>query len=224
MFAQTADELLAAFRDDVNDAAQPYLWSDPTVYRYMTVACDRLATKTKELYKLITLNYTAGATSLTLPQYVLEIREARIVGGDALHQRNANEMTGASTDDYGHRTYANVAFDQVGRPASFVRDYDKAAIRLVPKPDADGAVELQCTVTVASPMEPGADLPFTSAEDQLLLLEGMKALAYRKHDAETEDLVRARAHEEAFERGLHEREWRLHNYRRNAGVVRMDGW
>lgn len=225
MFATTAGELLTAWRDDVNDVVAPYLWSDAVAYRYMTIVCDTVAVRTKQLVKQITLNFAAGATAVPLPRYVLEVREAQVVDGAVLSPINLNRTVGGVADDYGFSAGSMSAFNQAeGAPRYYMRDADNQAIRLVPRPADAGALQLQCYVTIAEPMANGVRLPFSASEDLLLVLEGMKALAYRKQDAETEDLVRANAHGQIFESGLKEREWRVQNHRRTPGVVRMSGW
>lgn len=225
MFAATADELLTAWRDDVDDVVAPYLWSNAAAYRYMTAVCDMVATRTRQLFKQVNLNFAAGATSVSLPNYVLEIREAQLVGGPVLRPLNLNRTVGGIADDYGYSAGTMSAFDQPeGTPRFYVRDADIQALRLVPRPAEAGDLQLHCLVTIAEPMANGVPLPFSTSEDLLLVLEGMKALAYRKQDAEAEDLVRANAHARIFEAGLTEREWRVQNHRRAPGVVRTQGW
>lgn len=225
MFATTADELMVVLRDELNDVAEPYLWSDALLYAHVTEAADTWAKRTHALYKIVVIAYLAEQVSINLPAYVLDIREARIVGGHTLHPVNANSASGGATDDYGFRAYRASPFDEApGRSACFLRDFDRKAIRLLPRPAEAGSVELQCTVTLAAALEAGSPLPSTDAEDLRLLLHGAKAQAFRKQDAETEDLVRARDHAREFENGLLAREQRLRNYRRTPGVVRMEGW
>ena len=78
-----------------------------------------------------------------------------------------------------------------------------------------------CTVSIRVPLGEGLPLPFLETVDQLLLLHFMKSLAYRKHDAETEDLVRARDHEQHWIAGVQDRKSELNNYRRKPTVIRM---
>lgn len=231
MFASTADELLLAFRQDVDDYAAyttandtACLWKDVEIYRYLTVACDALARDTLGLNKLVRLPYVANSPNVALPRYVLHINAAR-----DLTQKRPLEMVNTAFsgltngDDYGRRLVASDAmFEGVGQPAYYVRDYDAKALRLVPIPQAAGEIELQCTVTIGSPMAAGAALPFLDSVDLQLLLENMKAQAYRKQDAETEDLTRATRASNLYTAGVKDRKSDVLNYRRSPGTVRME--
>jgi hypothetical protein len=233
MLATTADELLAVFRDDVDDAStysadndDVCLWKDREIYRYMTAACDMLAKDTEALTKIVRLAYTEGVSIVTLPRYVLKIREAHDVTNNCgLDQLNANEAAGGDSSDYGRISTFNPLFDTAtGHVRHFIRDYEKKNLRLVPIPNADGVLEIQCTVTLQAPMVSGMPLPFEDTEDQLLLLEFMKYLAYRKQDVETEDLTRSAKAKKAYDDGVEERKTQLRTYRRTPGVVRMETW
>lgn len=224
MFATTADELVAFFRAEVGDTVAPFLWQDFEVYGYMTEGFDALLKKAEVKYDVITLAFTADVPTVALPPRVLHIRFMRIVGGGELVPR-AMYNAGAVVDDYGLQlSGASAVFEGSGTPCVFVRDYEANALRLVPIPSASGTLELQCTVNLGAPMQNGVALPTTDAEDLRLVLHYMKSLAYQKHDAETEDLVRARFHEDRFRAGVLERESKLRNFRRPPGVVRMEGW
>jgi hypothetical protein len=227
MLATTADELLQVFREEVNDTVEPYLWSDFLGYIYMTEGIDALANEAHPFYKVVRLAYTAGQPVVSLPRSILQIRSMRDVDSKrAVFPHNSNEMNIGAVDDYGVRGLGGAAmFDGTsGAVCAYVRDYDKKAIHLVPAPAGDGTLELQCTVTTAVPMDAGVPLPCTEAIDQRLVLSYMKWRAYSKHDAETEDLVRAKQNETAFRIGVMDREVQLRKHRRVPGVVRMEGW
>lgn len=226
MLASTADELLLIFREEVSDKAEPYLWSDSLAYSYMTEGCDALANEAQPFYKVLRLDYTAGEAVLGLPRSVLQIRSARdVTANRPLHQANSNDLIVAQTKDYGLRSAGPSAmFESSGAVSTFVRDYEKRALRLVPIPNVSGTIEIQCTVTLTEPLSEGAPLLCTEASDQRLVLCYMKWRAYSKHDAETEDLTRAKTNENAFRLGVRDREVQLRKYRRAAGTVRMSGW
>lgn len=234
MFAQTADELLLAFRQDVDDVTAYHdgddtecLWKDHEIYRYMSVGGDALAKLTHGLYKVVRLPYTANSSRVALPRYVLEIRNV----WDATHERhlepaNINSIdSGGRDNDYGFERGGRARlFLGTGEPSQYVRDYDAKHLRLVPTPNAAGEIEVQCSVTLNGLLAAGDPLPFTDSEDLNLILEYMRYLAYKKPDAETEDLVRSRAAKQAFDEGAIERKSSLGNYRRTPGVIRMEGW
>lgn len=214
MLAATTDELEKRFRSDVNDVKTAAdnsdfgcLWTDADVYGYMTVACDALAKRTQGLYKTIPLAITPGEAWVKLPSYVQHIREAHLLS------RNTRVVqTDAADVDFASPS---------GVPRLFIRDYDRRSLRLLPAPAAPDTLEIQASVSITMPMEAGIPVPFTDSEDQQLLLVKMKSLAYLKHDAETEDLTRARFYLQLFEQGALDRMSMLGNLRRTPPVMRM---
>jgi hypothetical protein len=229
VFATKTDELLVAFRQDVDDYSAytvdndaVCLWKDSEIYRYMTVACDALARDALGLTKTLTLSYLADTPRVNLPRYVLHIHSARdTTQGRPLELANTNSDALTAADDYGSRRMTSYAMFEGSGPVAFiVRDYERQALRLVPIPNAAGEIELQCTVTIAEALKTGALLPFFETVDLQLVLEHMKSQAYRKQDVETEDLVRARTALQAYTVGVAERKSSTLNYRRAPGVVR----
>jgi hypothetical protein len=228
VYATTTDELVAVFRREVDDVVSfdgddsDRLWSDADAYGYLTEACDAVAKGTDGLFKVLRLQFTAGEPTVKLPAYVLHIREMRHVEANrTVSHANANDTFHRGVD-YGSPFLGASMFDSFGRPTTFVRDYEKRALRLIPIPTEDGTLEAQCTVTIATPMLAGLPLPFLDTEDQRLLLTKMKALAYLKHDAETFDKFRADRYASEFDTKLAERKSRLRSYRRTPAAVRMD--
>lgn len=231
MLASSTDGLAGVFRNEVDDKVTDQdggdfgcLWTNAEVYGYMTEACDAVATKTSTAYRTIRLPFEAEQSKISLPAYVLEIREAHYVERNTeLEQLNANEPQFGGTDDYGiQRGRFAGLFGQSGTPRAFVRDYDTRGIRLVPTPTVLGTIEIQCTVTIAAPLEAGMPFPFMDVKDQRLVLHYMKSLAYLKQDAETEDLTRASSFAALFRSGVEERAAQLRNNRRSPGTVRMN--
>lgn len=230
MLAVTTEELAVRFRSDVDDRITDgngsdfgCLWLDYDVYGYMTEACDALAKQTDGLYKTMLLPVVAGNGVVTCPSYILHIREARLVNiNRSVEQANTNEPNYSVEKDYGLQHYGTSAIhESSGIPSTFIRDYQRKVLRLVPTPEADDTLELQCTVSITVPLSCGMPLPFMDIEDQRLLLHYMKWRAYEKQDAETEDLVRANHFASLFAEGAAERKSTLRNYRRKPGVIRM---
>lgn len=231
MYATTADELLLAFREDVHDDTtyaagddSMCLWTDREIYRYMTVALDRVARDTQGLNELLRLPIVAGVGVVALPRHVLEINNVRdVLRNRALVPANTNTHGYGMTDDYGLRMYGHSSIhDSSGQPRAYIRDLQSRALNLVPVPNEAGELELQCTVTIDEMMETGVDLPFYESTDLDLALEYMKYLGYRKQDAETEDLTRSQAALTMYKGGVPARKAELNNYRRTPGAVRME--
>lgn len=230
MFFLDTCELARQFRLDVGDMVTDVnggdfgcLWKDEEVYRYMTVAADAVATVVGTLYKTVRIPFNAGDATVRCPRYVLEIREARLVGANQpIEQHNANDPAFGTREDYGFLLNSNQLFGYQGRPTGFVRDYDRDQLRFTPTPSEADVLEIQCTTTPSLGMQAGIPLPFLDVKDQELMLMAMKARAYRKHDAETEDLTRAREWEQQFAHYSQERESQLRRNRRAPGEVRMN--
>ena len=231
MLAQTTDELVTRFRSevvdkitDVDGSDADCLWSDYDIYGYLTEAVDAVAKLTDGLYKTISLPFQAGDQMVSCPKYVLDIREARLVNSNQpVEQINANSVNYGWVRDYGLRWIGSSALHEgSGEPSCFVRDFEQKALRLVPHPLVGDTLEIQCTITTSIPMEAGMPLPFGDTEDQRLLLHKMKALAYLKQDAETEDLKRATLFAGLFEQGYMDRKSALQRYRRTPPVMRMN--
>lgn len=223
MFASTADELLKFFRSDVDDQVEPYLWTDVDGYGYMTEGFDALLKRAEVKYEVLALDITSGVQDVALPARVLHIRSAHIVGGGVVYASSASDAA-VPRDDYGQPLSSSISDPGSGTPSLYVRDYRAKALRLLPVPNANAVLEIQCSTTIGIAMEAGVVLPTMDAEDLRLVLHYMKSLAYQKHDAETEDLVRAKFHEDRFRVGVLDRESRLRNMRRPPGTVRMSGW
>jgi len=230
MLADDADGLVAVFRTEVDDATPDAssgqygtLWKDDEIYRYLTEACDRLARDTEGLYEVSSIGFHAGDVTVLWPLHLLKIRYARLVScNQPLDVANTNSQRVAFRD-YGY-VVPLAMFNSTGRPQELVRDYDANAIRFVPTPNADDTLELQSYVTISEAIKEGDPLPFSDAVDQRLLLEFMKSKAYRKQDAETQDLQRAKDAEALYKDGALERKLELQRNRRAAGTVRMEGW
>lgn len=230
MLATTTDELAARFRSDVDDLVTDVngsdfgcLWKNADVYAYMTAACDRLAKDTEALYKTLLLPVRTGEAVVRCPTYVTDIRSARLVQrNQSVCAANTNSGDYGFTRDYGIAHHgAPAMFDSSGIPEVFIRDYEKKALRLVPIPSEDDTLEVQCATTLSLPQEACMPLPFMDTGEQILLLEYMKYLAYRKHDAETENLVRSESHKATYDRDVLDRKYELQRYRRRPPVMRM---
>ena len=224
MLAATADQLLELFREEVSDQIEPFLWSSHLLYTYMTEAVDAVANDGQVMEKTFRLEYSKDVPTVRLPASVLEIRSVHDVDTRrTLDPANTNEAIGAPISDYGRSISGPSAmFAGSGFPSLYIRDYETRALRLVPIPNLDGTLELQCSVTLSVPMCDGDPLPLSNARDQRLVLHYMKWRAYSKHDAETEDLVRARQNRDEYLRGVELRNAQNRNYRRTPGVVRME--
>lgn len=225
-----ASELAKLFRNDVGDPITDVdggdfgcLWKNEEVYFYMALAVEAVAARTGTIYRVVRIEFDEGDETVECPPWVLDIRQARLVEvNQPVQQYNANDLGLGFREDYGAFLPRASMFGQSGRPTAFVRDYDAGRLRFVPTPNQDGTLEIQCTAKPEHPVDPDELLEFADLCDQELVLMKMKARAYRKHDAETEDLVRAKEWDAQFEHYARERESQLRRNRRAPGVVRME--
>lgn len=230
MIATTADELLTLFREDVHDLVDDEgddsncLWSSREGYRYMTVAWDALLRKTKEHYATLPLAVTGGSASVRLPRHVLHVRHAVLEStGDVLVGMTTNDYEGCLVDDYGVKVYQrDWTRHSPGTPRRYIRDYTRGQIVLVPEPVDDDTITAQCSITIPIAMNEGIMLPILAAEAHQLVLAHMKYQAYRKQDAEAENLNRAQKFLDEYNLGASEREMELANQRRTPQPIRME--
>ena len=232
MLAYTTDDLAKIFRAEVGDPItdldgrdEDRLWKNWEVYSYMTEAVSAVMSRTDTRQKMIDLPVLKGQRDVRCPSYIENIRSiCRVSDGRNLTNLNANSESFGVHDDYGLqlRGYSELNGTAQGRPDVYVRDYVSGFLRLVAIPAENDTLRVQCVVKLSVPLECGMPLPIADVEDQRLALEYMKARAYRKHDAETEDLVRATSAENWFEAKVKDRAVHLRNIRRAPGAVRME--
>lgn len=216
MIAETADELIAIFRNEVDDVVgsdgddSDKLWKTAELYTYLNEAIDKTARVTHALQERVLLDVISGEKYVVLPPNVVDVNRVSLQNlGVTLEHLNDNEL-----DD-------NDLFGGPAHPYGYILDPGSNELQLVPPPNADDVAELRCATTLLHPLEDGDDLPFTAAEDLRLVLLWMKALAYKKQDVETEDLIRAQRFENEFNVRALERHAALQRLRRRPGNVRM---
>lgn len=234
MIAITSTDLNNIFRREVKDPLAGYdddhpdsesLWKEDEIYQYMTEAIDMVSKIVCGRYRIYQLPVVANQSAIYVPRAVLEIRSARLVTAQlTLIEGNANSYVYRGVDDYGREIISGQGmFSATGSPpTTYIRDYQANCIRLVPIPTTNDTLEVQCNVTDPFMYEAGFPLPVMDTEDQRLILTHMKGRAYMKHDADTEDMVRAKFYMDLFEKDSLDRASRLRNYNRAPGFVQMD--
>jgi hypothetical protein len=121
-------DLLDTIRIDMlRDIAQPYLWSDDLIYRYLNEAQERFCRRTYALLDdesdLTTFDTEIGVSSYGLDPKILMVNSARIV---------------TEPDDLLSRTRQVIPThlaDSTGIPLLFTQDEAQGKIRLYPVPD-----------------------------------------------------------------------------------------
>lgn len=192
-------DLLIAFREEMADKVQPYLWSDDFVIGAIDDAQKQFARKTDGIpdsttSAVVDLVVTPDGSGLysdvvLLDPRVLKIRSAR--RGD-----NGREVEVLNEEDMPTR---GMYFDSLlGRVRAMITGMDETSVRLWPFPNEDLTIKLSVfrlplvTITDDEPLE------IPSQHHRALLL-WMKHRAYSVHDAETFDKTKAADFEAAFD-------------------------
>lgn len=219
MLAQTTDELAAVFRTEVDDPLQATcgdedcLWSDASVYRFMTEAADAVARAVQRNKKALVLPYLAGAEFVAVPKNVQHLMTVRIAGNGA----SVKPMTAEEAFD---RLYADAV--AVGEPRCYFWEIDQRKLILWPRPADAGSLAVFAETRLGYPLESGLPLPFSDPPEQRLMLTYMKARAYEQQDAETLDLNRAKEFQDQFDSASKNREVENRKFTRPVGTVQMD--
>lgn len=205
----TSDDVINRFRSDVDDPLRgpvddpdvDALWKIVDVNGYLEDAVERVALKTLVQFKTLALQVTADDPYVKLPSslQVLDIERAYLEGANReLWPQNVDTPM-RRLGDYGAPfvTLTSNWETATGTPARYLRDETPNRLRLVPIPTA--ADTLRVTAKTVPFFVAGMPLPFTTREDQHLVLLWMKKLAYSKHDADTYDPQRAEKFEAEFE-------------------------
>lgn len=165
-------ELLGVFRDEEVDVAEPHLWSDSEVYRYMGQAHLMFHRLTEGIADKVTVNVTQWDRDVELPQGTLRVMSAHLSDGTQLEVKNLPENYRYSTQPGKVRALFLGVADWVGHwdvvPAT--DDTCELFIRRIPEGRVTGA---------------GQEIFGTDEIHHYALLDWMKHLAYRKPDAET---------------------------------------
>lgn len=188
-------ELLDAFRDEMFDTVEPYLWSDAFIYRAIDDAQKMFCRLTEGIEDARTAGLTkiaveAGTDWYDLSPLILKLRSVHRAD-NGLSVR----VVGAELCDK-----LGIQFDgSVGPVTAVVTGLEKSAARIWPMPNE--TVDLNLSV-FRLPLA-----PITGAGDETLeiddqhhwhLLNWVKHLAYLKPDPETYNLSKSKDYEAAF--------------------------
>lgn len=220
----TPAQLYEMFRSDVVDVAEPYLWSDDEVWGFMDDAYRRMvrimggiSDATNDLTQL---QVGIGDVWVDLDPRIIKVRHAQKSTNDAeVHLINFEDtLVSYSEDDYGRRRMFRLT-SETGPLQFLVAGMEVNRLRCVPVPDTAETVSLIVYRYPLDPITADSQPEAFELEEQhhIHLLDGMKARAYGKQDAETFDKGRSEEYEAKFlrycENVKHERELSEHKYR-----------
>lgn len=184
----TLQELFTLFRDEVDDAVEPYLWSDNELLDYANDAVYEACRRARLLVDSSTsavcqLAVTAASGGLVaLDPRVLFVRRVRFEGERALVRKNMQDME--SHDPYWQNASAS-------KPLVFIPDYESGKLLFWPPPDSDRTALLTVVRDPLEQMNDAQDEPEIPVRAQRSLRFWMMFRAYSKQDSEANDPKKA---------------------------------
>lgn len=214
----TSGEVLALFRQEMNDTLAPYLWSDAEVYRYIDDAQRMFCRKTDGIGEatnpLITeISVTPGTTWVALHPTIKMIRSARRVDtGRPIQVVNEQDMPELGW-------FWNGA---TGVVRGLVIGEEKDKAQVYPESNETMTVKL---LVYRHPLEPiESDQDFEIGEKHHLhLLHWIKSRAYLKQDSETYNKSKSEEFEGKFLKYCEESKLEDRKEKHKTRIVRYGG-
>lgn len=212
-------EIVAIFRTEVSDIEVPYLWSDDEVLTYLN---DSYVMFVRFLGGVAdsTSAATSIAVSINQKSIVFDTSIIRVVR--AFRNSDGKELSVIENTDIPlvRDSMGKLCLLQIGvqtGPVEFiVIGAGQNSAEIHPVPLVDDTIKMQIRRIPLKPLSltAGASVEVSPVdlrqEHHLHLIGWMKAMAYRKHDAETLDLPKAQENEDKFLRycaqSVHEQE------------------
>lgn len=195
------ETLIGHVRRDLDDTAQPPLYTDEEITAWLNQAVLEAAIRARLIKDdaisnptLCVVAVTAGDPVVTLPPEVFVVRQAALVGA-----ARALWRVTAKTLDRLERGWSQR--DLQAPPQYLVMDLAQGEARLWPTPDADGELHLRVwrKPLEEEQMEQPSDEPAVRITDPLALKDWALRCAYLVKDSELYDPARAQEHEGIFE-------------------------
>lgn len=188
-------DALAVFREEMNDEAAPYLWSDSWFFRRLDEAQKIFCRLTDGIEDastaaIVEATILTGDEWVPLDKRILKVREVvNAATGRSLYIYNTEEAS-----------QRGLLFDGVpGEPRVLVSGQSKDKLRVWPMPNADMAVRLRVYRLPLVSLTDAGDEEFEIDEQHhLALLHWVKSCAYGKEDAETFNRSKRDDYEQRF--------------------------
>lgn len=181
--------LIRAFREDVCDTVQPYLWSDKEVLRYVNDAYLMFARLTGGIADTFSeaadVAIVKGESTVNVHSSVLRIMSAyRASDGKEVEVLNPTDLYLKNIDDYGRRY--NLTTIAEGEVKYLVIGEGQHTGRVINTPTIDDTLKLYVYRLPLNSIESASDgLDEVDSMHHLHLIDWMKHLAYKKQDSET---------------------------------------
>lgn len=194
----TLAELIARFRTDANDKAEPYFWSDSEVTAWLNDAVSEAAVRGRLIHEsadadMCSISVVEGTTSYPLHSLMYELDGVWFQKAGESEQRKirlvSTEYLDASLRDWKRAS---------GTPEYAVQTDN--AIRLVPSPDAVGTLTLEGYRLPAAPMIDDEDTPEINGAHHVHLIQWALHRGFSVPDTEAFDPRRADIAEAEFTR------------------------
>ena len=181
------------YRSDVDDLAQPYLWSDSEFFVWLDEAQRTFCRKTFGLgdasSPLTKISYVAGEEWKPTSALILKFRDAYLTAdGRPLGIVN-----------YENLMSEGFRLDQrTGHVRQIIIGIEPHKMRLYPIPTEDGAIQLLVDRLPLKAITDEDQQLEIDPQHHLALLDWVKFRAYDKQDAETQDASRSQKYEASF--------------------------
>ena len=190
-------ELKTAFRNDVDDTATPYLWSDEELERYLNdaerEACRRARLLVdSDVAEICKINVTAGKSTYELDNRIIFIRRAKLTS----QSRPLTRMSFRDMDEFRPGWESSTA----SRATHFITDWKTGHIRIFPTPTQADTLWLTGVRLPMQDMADQYDEPEINVRYHESLVHWAKHRAYLKKDAETLNEAESKKHLDAFEK------------------------
>ena len=221
-------ELIEAWRADVLDDVEPYLWSQTEAVRYAEAAYRRFVRFTGGIHDftspLTRVDIVAGEELAAVSPLILRFDKAqRESDGREITIANWTDQALMRRDDYGVSSF--LYNDRApGEVRYMVIGSEVGRVKWVSPPAADDVALLQ---VYRLPLEHIVDETHTLSEVNedyhIHLLDWMKHLAYLKRDTETYNKRASDEHRAAFIQSCAEAKAEMDRYRSKVRVVQYGG-
>jgi hypothetical protein len=213
-------ELIETFRDEMNDLAEPYLWSDSLLYRYLDDAQKMFCRLTEGIEDSSTVAVTrldiqAGVEWYATDKRILKVRKV-------FDTATGRELPLVNMEKAGAE---GVRFDgRTGPIKALVAGLEKNKLRAWPKPSADATVDLSVfRLPLVTITDDGDQELEVDEQHHLSLLMWVKHRAYGKEDAETFNRRKSDEYEQRFYAYCSEARKEQERARRSVGTVVYGG-
>lgn len=227
----TPQQLKDRFRRDVDDVppdpddTSGCLWADEEIYDIMDEVQKHFVHETLYLYGVQEIFFIAGDTSVPVPQRIIEIRGPVLLKDAGTKVAVGSIWDTTSTDDYGVPLTQplHVPTGHGAHVSAVSLDISTNQLHLTPTPTEADVLLVPCYME-ARDIEPRSDrMDVSNTRHQRVLLDGMKAVAYRKQDSDVYDPNQAERWQFRFDQQIAEVASELVRRRRNPPVMQYGG-